>query len=135
MFDIAGITPDPMDGSLSFSMLDFNTFLTFQSFLNQEKSPIQALIDADEPDVIENSVNESKADKLFVTPSQKIESHLLAPNGGVKQLKKALQAVHMNLRVMNAKITFNLEKSIATPDISFDGVLLKREDDHNYALA
>ena len=80
--DIAGTTADPTDGSLSFSMLDFNTFLTFQHFLKQEKNPIQALIDADEPDLIENAAKD-KADKFFLTPSQKLEAHLLAPNGGV----------------------------------------------------
>ena len=49
-------------------------------------------------------------------------------------MKKALQAVHMNLKVISATITFNQWKSIRTPDISIDGVPFKYEDDHGYSL-
>lgn len=38
--DIAGITSDPTDGSLSFCLLDFPTLMAFQKFLSQQKNPI-----------------------------------------------------------------------------------------------
>lgn len=38
--DIAGLTSDPTDGSLSFSLLDFNSLNSFQKFLSQTKNPI-----------------------------------------------------------------------------------------------
>jgi len=49
-----------------------------------------------------------------------LERQLLSPNGGVIQMKRAMQSVHTNMRVVTAVITFNRSVS----DISIDGVPL-----------
>ena len=62
--------------------------------------------------------------------NQQIGRRINSEDSAVSQLRKALQSLHMNQRVVSATITF--DDNAQTPTVSIDGVPYSKEAGHQY---
>ena len=83
ILDIGGTTPDPTDESLTMSMIDYATLCTLSEF-------------APGTDIYHTDNDFNQGGSLEDSP--------------VELLKKAFNAVHINKRVVQAKVTFTDQK-------------------------
>jgi len=147
MLDINGIQPDPIDEHLQLSAIDYETLQTISKFTAKNKLGKDLAANDDkvsdafdrgqeeDDDSMSDDEDEQMAQKArqsgtgFIQGSttgkktgrcKLIGRKVQADNSAVSQLRKALQSIHINQRVVSTKIV--LAKSRIEPIVSIDGV-------------
>ena len=112
LLDIGGTTPDPTDESLTLSMIDHATLSQISQFTQEPDTELGAELGAEELDAPGTGSKSENDDTPLV------------------QLKKVIQALHMNQRVVHSKIILNDDRwGEQRPHISIDGVEYNTEED------
>ena len=158
MLDISGNKPDPIDEHLMMSTIDFPTLNVISKFAqrnnlgsdlaekdDEEKEGIDDAfykgVEDDDPSASDEEDHAvAGSEKLQVNPSviekgknynQYIAKKIVADDSAVSQLRKALQSLHINQRVVSATITFkelDAARQRFEPAVSIDSVPYKMAD-------
>ena len=89
LLDIGGNTPDPTDESLTLSLIDYATLAKISAFAQSPDTLLAAELGGEEPDSTGTGAKSENDD----TP--------------LNNLRKVIQALHMNQRIVHSKIILN----------------------------
>ena len=121
ILDIGGANPDPTDEALTLSMVDYETLNVISNFTKRTNLGADLLMKENDEFIQGTEIHESEhsqnlsahfgqlgasAGSTASKQNQQLTKRIESDDSAVSQLRKVIQSMHMNQRVVSAKISF-----------------------------